>query len=112
MSSELLLQCFHSGQIYLTKENIDLPPLDFVKTYLGMKFPIRCFLHKSLSTAEVSYVLWSHTWLRGSARGPPVLGQDQGLVLLEPAGGGGQLSPARRAQLHFFGLCFSLCTMG
>lgn len=106
LSSKLLLQCFHSGQIYLTKENIDLPLLDFVKTYLGMKFPICCLLNKNLSSVEVSGVL------RGLTRGSPVISWDQGLVLLEPAEGRGWLGPARCAQQRFFGLCFSDCVMG
>lgn len=92
LSSKLLLQCVHSGQIYLTKENIDLPPLDFIKTYLGMKFPICCLLNKNLCSAEVSDVLWSPTWLRASTRGSPVTSWDQGLVLLsqqEAAAGAG-----------------------
>lgn len=56
MSSELLLQCFQRPHLP-TKEYIDPPPLDFIKTYLGLKFPIHFFLNKSLSSAEVFYVL-------------------------------------------------------
>lgn len=110
LSSKLLLQCFHSGQIYLTKENIDLPPLDFIKTYLGVKFPICCLLNKNLCSAEVSGVLWSHTWLRASTRGSPVTAGTRAGVT-EPAEGRGWLGPARRDQQHF-GLCFSDCVMG
>lgn len=75
-----LLSCssnISSDHFYLQNYILIFPPLDFMKTYLGLKFPIHCFLNKNLSSADVFYVLWSHTWLRFNQRLPS---SPQGLV--------------------------------
>lgn len=57
-----LLSCCSSvpnDHIYLQKNILIFLPLDFIRTYLVLKFPIHCFLNKNPSSAEVFYMLWS-----------------------------------------------------